>query len=117
MKQQYISDLERNKKTPSDTMLRRIAENGLNMTLEDLKNLDSLVQQNSDQQGGNAANVIVQHPADGGAAQIALERAYTDIEYWKKKAEEGEGWKERAIMAEARVAVLSGTNSAQGGMA
>jgi hypothetical protein len=59
----------------------------------------------------------VQQPADGGiAAQIALERAYADIEYWKKKAEESEAWKERAIMAEARVAVLSGTGSGQGAM-
>jgi transcriptional regulator with XRE-family HTH domain len=49
MKQQYISSLERNKKSPSDTTLRRIAENGLNMTLEELKNLDALVQHNSDQ--------------------------------------------------------------------
>ena len=46
-----------------------------------------------------------------------MERAYADIEYWKKKAEDGEAWKERAIMAEARVAVLSGTGSAHGGMA
>lgn len=86
------------------------------MTLEELKNLDSPVPQNTDQLGSNATNVIVQHPADGTATQIALERAYADIEYWKKKAEEGDGWKERAIMAEARVAVLSGTGTAQGAM-
>lgn len=107
MKQQYISDLERNKKKPSDKTLRRIAEMGLNMTLDELKNLDTLVQHNTDQQGGSAANVIVQQASDTDTIQLALGRAYEDLEYWKKKAEEGETWKERAIAAEAQLALVS----------
>ena len=97
MKQQYISNLENNTKRASDKILLRISK-GVNMSLEELKNLDSLVQHNSEQQGGNAANVIIQH----GDSDIhtALQRAYSEIDYWKTKAVENEDWKQRAIKAE-----------------
>lgn len=76
LKQQYISLLERNKKRASDKILRRLAE-GLQMSVEELKNFPTKT------------------PA-----------APNTLEYWKKKAEEGEVWKVRAITAETRVSMI-----------
>ncbi len=104
MKQQYISNLENNHKRASDKILLRISK-GVNMSLEELRNLDGLVQHNSEQQGGNAANVIIQH--GDGDTHIALQRAYSEIDYWKERAAENEDWKQRAIKAELQLEMAS----------
>lgn len=96
MKQQYISDIERNKRKVSEEMLDRIAK-GMGMTLDEIKN-SVLVQHNQDQQGGNAANIILQNAEKSNAGeaykvlvetliqQLEAERAQTRL--WQQQAQQ-----------------------------
>jgi transcriptional regulator with XRE-family HTH domain len=109
MKQQQLSAIERNQKHPNESTLKRIAE-GIGVSVDDLKSLDTLIQHNSEQGGGNAANIIVQQ--NEGEVQTALEYAWKEVEFWRQKAIENEQWRERAMLAEARLSSLSNASHA-----
>jgi transcriptional regulator with XRE-family HTH domain len=88
MSQQRISKVERHETNPYKKVVKTIAT-GLNMTIEELKEY-GCIQKNDQQSGGEAANIIIHHTLVEDTLQKALDRAYADIDYWKKRAEDAE---------------------------
>ena len=103
MSQQRISYLERHETNPYKKVVKTIAT-GLNMTIEELKEY-GCVQINDQQSGGEAANIIIHHTPVNDTLQKALDRAYADIDYWKKRAEDAEA-KVKAISNNLSIPVM-----------
>lgn len=94
MKQQYISEIERNKRKVSEEVLERMAK-GMGMTLDEIKN-SILVQHNQDQQGGNAANLILQNADENGSLEAYKLLVETLKQQLEAEKEQTRLWQQQA---------------------